>query len=300
VDLYYSKLPGHFEKARACALSMMGLFRSNTSKTDAAAAQQMATGGATDPEPDQMDGLVLAMLYANGEGVRRNLPLARQFACQYGEGIQSASSMENLNGFDASMRAENHFDVCSGDGGAYGRRVNYVCLGLEQEKIEEQIAREEAAVLSATPSNLRPRFLTLKSAWHQLHEVYDRMDATICDGGTGCGPITEDEDLTFMRPYLAALQSTHAGTAPASPAQASDFTKLDHELNQKYRAQMDEYKDSACQSQDCPAPALRTDDRAWLNYRDAWVNFGTALWPNISADQWRAWQTAQWTQLLRS
>jgi len=43
---------------------------------------------------------------------------------------------------------------------------------------------------------------------------------------------------------------------------------------------------------------IRDADRAWLKYREAWVQFGASRWPQIPADQWRAWQTAEWTALL--
>jgi len=295
-SLYYSKDSKHFTKARACILGKLGLFRAGTSPTDAATAQSLATGGATQPADIDREGLVLVMVYANGDGVRRNLPLARQFLCEYGPGIESDTGSEQLIKFDALLRDGKHFDMC-GDDIAFGRGVAFDCLGMEQGRREDEVRRLENAILASASAAARASFLQLRSDWRDFHSAYSSMDGAICDGGTGCGPITEQDDLQFTASWLAALKKIRAGTPPALDAKPADQEKLDKNLNEHYRASLDEFKDCISPT-NCVAPTIRAADRAWLAYREAWVRFGAVRWPALPADQWRAWQTAEWSPML--
>jgi hypothetical protein len=38
---------------------------------------------------------------------------------------------------------------------------------------------------------------------------------------------------------------------------------------------------------------LLKGERAWIRYRDAWVDYGTRLWPSTSTDSWRTWLTLE-------
>jgi hypothetical protein len=297
VSLYYGHNPEHFQKARYCVLTMLGLLRGSVDTGQIKAAQWAASGGATDPEIiDPMSGLVLAMLYGNGEGVARNLPLARQFVCQYSDGIQGDEPAQHLKDFDRIMGQGRQFDVCDNSGGSFGREAVYVCLGLQQDRRAEEIRQLEAAISAASTPQLKGSFLALSSAWQAFHKAYGIMDAALCDGGTGCGPITEDDDLTMTASWLAALKDLQNGVAPAADTAPSTFSQLDRNLNAKYRDSLSEL--GGCEDDHCPAAQIRSADRAWLKYREAWVQFGTLRWPSITADQWRAWQTAIWTSLL--
>jgi hypothetical protein len=297
VSLYYSQSPEHFQKARYCVLTLLGLLRDPVDPAKVKAAQRAASGAATEPEDiDEMDGMVLAMVYGNGEGVARNLPLARQFVCQYAGGVESDEPAQLLKGFDKIVSQGGHFDVCDNSGGSYGREAAYVCLGLQQDKRAEEIRQLEAAITATSTPQLKASFLTLSAAWQTFHKAYGTMDATLCDGGTGCGPITEDDDLKVTASWLAALKDTQNGVAPASGTDPSTLNQLDRSLNARYHDALAEFKD--CEGDQCFAPQIRDADKAWLKYREAWVEFGALRWPSIPADQWRAWQAAIWVPLL--
>jgi hypothetical protein len=291
-SLYYSKTPDRFRKARFCVLTQLGLFRSDVNASDAKRVQSAATGGATEPiEIDDLSGLVLAMVYANGEGVKRDLTLAKRFLCDYSEGIQSKPAAEHLKEFEAMVKEGKPLDVCGGDGGDYGRHTNYDCLGIAIANVSIEVKQREAAISGASSPAERKAFERVKIAWSSFYEAYDRVESTICDGGTGCGPITEDEDLTALKQWLETLKSIQNGVPPASGAKAEQFASLDAQLNQKYRDALNEHGD-------CCKTDIRSVDRAWLTYRDAWVRFGAMRWPQISADQWRAWQTGEWIDMM--
>ena len=298
VGLYYSHVPAHFQKARSCVLATLGLLRGAVDPAQIKLVQEALTGGATAPANIRdVDGLVLAMVYANGQGVARNLPLARLFLCEYSGGIESDEPAKHLQDFNDLIRTGGRLDICDGDGGSFGRQTNYVCLGLKQESRDEEIHRLELAVLASSTPPIKASFLALRSAWHAFHDAYDSLDEGLCAKGTGCGPITEGDDLGVTESWLTALKALQAGRSPASSADPSKFSELDRALNVKYQTNLNEYKTSDI-SPDCCTAQVRAAGRAWLKYREAWVRFGALRWPILPADQWRAWQTAEWLDLL--
>ena len=127
---------------------------------------------------------------------------------------------------------------------------------------------------------MRAAFVELRKAWEEFHSAYGAMDGAICDGGTGCSPILEEDDLQFTVLWLAALKDIEAGTAPATHADAAKFSILDRELNEKYRASFKFYTENLS-AEGGIAPALCEADRKWLVYREAWVRFGALRWPDL-------------------
>ena len=287
LGLYYSESPRHFENARLCVLSELGLF----SKTDAPA------GPSGDIGVDGADALTLAMIYANGEGVTRNLPLARQFVCQDGDEVAIPSNDEMLDTFDNAVKNSGRFDACAV--GDFGRRFSYLCLGLQDNQASAQTSNMEKAILASLSPSLKAPFTALRIAQNKFQEAYLILLGLGCEGGTGCGPIMEDHELTVARSWLAALKAIQAGSPPCSGVSASEFVKLDAEINQRYQQMLkDDAGQTAYLSGASIASSDRDADRAWLAYRDAWVRFGQLRWPSVPADQWRAWQTQEWIGLL--
>jgi Lysozyme inhibitor LprI len=292
LNLYYKDSPRHLEKARFCALADFGLFSKNDAPVGAPAAQNETFSGT--------DALTLAMIYANGQGVTRSLPLARQFVCQDGDGVATPSNDQMLGEFDSAVESNGRFDACGDGGGGFGRSFNYQCLGLQDEVAAEEIRQREGSILAGSSPAQRASFTALKADYDEFQSAYSDMEGTQCEGGTGCGPILEQDELAVDRSWLAALSAIQAGLPPCSAIGASAFAQLDSNLNQQYRqALKGNYMDvNAGDQMKSMAPLVRAADRAWLKYRDAWVSFGQLRWPAVPADQWRAWQTKEWIVLL--
>jgi len=291
LSLYYSNFPGHIEMARSFALSELGLFGKKGAPAAPSAAETSIDGA---------DALTLAMIYANGEGVTRNLPLARQFVCQDGDGVAISPADELLQQFDDAVKKDGRFDACQDGGGAFGRSFNYQCLGLQGEQALEEIPKREEPILTGSSPEQRASFKKLAAAYNDFQDAYSVLKATECEGGTGCGPISENADLTIERTWLAALSAVQAGSPPCSTVSAATFAQLDSDLNKQYKDELhDSYMDTSANDQSKPiAPLVRAADRAWLKYRDAWISYGHLRWPAVPADQWRAWQTKEWIDLL--
>jgi hypothetical protein len=289
LSLYYSNFPGHIDIARSFALSELRLFGKKGAPAAPSAAETSIDGA---------DALTLAMIYANGEGVTRNLPLARQFVCQDGDGVAIAPTDELLQQFEDAVKKDGRFDACQDGGGGFGRSFNYQCLGLQGEQALEEIPKREESILAGSSPELKASFKKLAAAYNDFQDAYSVLKATECEGGTGCGPISENADLTIERTWLAALSAVQAGSPPCSTASAATFAQLDSDLNKQYKDELrDSYTDTSDESK-AFASLVRAADRAWLKYRDAWVSYGHLRWPAVPADQWRAWQTKEWIDLL--
>lgn len=290
LDLYYSDSPRHFEKARFCVLAGLDLISKEGAPADSSVGPSSVDGA---------DVLTLAMIYANGEGVRRNLPLARQFVCQDGDGVAIPSVDEMLDEFDNAVKNTGRFDACANGSGDFGRRFSYLCLGLQNTQASTEIRNRQKAISASLSPMLKASFLALRAAQQKFQEAFLKMQGDGCEGGSGCGPIMEDYELAVARSWLAALKSIQTNSPPCSGVSASAFEKLDAKINQLYKKML---KDNAGQTAYLSGASIassdRDADRAWLAYRDAWVRFGQLRWPGTPADQWRAWQTQEWISLL--
>jgi hypothetical protein len=300
--LYYSDAPGHVKQARSCVLAKLGLFASGTDPAQAQQIYNLAIDSQGFPSKipaldqvrlDQTDAMVLAMIYGNGESVTKNLPLARQFICKVEQPPASPSVPEQLKLFNHLVATEGHFDFCK-DPGGFGRGADYVCLGMELRKATHTRQQTEAAIAAASASELRVAFAALQQAWRALDEANARKDEAYCGSGNGCGGMLEAAELAFVRRWILDLDAVRNGSALAADTPASSLPIVDADLNRSYR----ELLTDADISGDKNGTAAREAERAWIRYREAWVVYGTLRWPETTPDQWRAWQTVEWTKAL--
>jgi hypothetical protein len=296
IGFYYGDDADRLRKARLCGYAGLGAFRDG-GKTARDAARGYALGvpveavADNDDIDDAPETLTLAMLYANGEGVRKNLPLARHFACM--------SSDWNTPAEIAKSLGSERFDVCDAENGTsgYGRRTNYVCLVIAGGKLSEAIAAEEARLKRELPA-------AELAAWEKLRKARaDYMTAHAPEepnGTTGAVQSAMAEDVVADKEWLGVMKAVAAGKVPTDVLGAEPLATVDKALNVDYQEVLKEDA-ASCPSggEGCTSPdQARSAERAWLRYREAWVRFGAVRWPEVSADQWRAWLTAQRVEVL--
>ena len=164
-------IPSASSKREAVSWPSLAFFGAGTPSAEAAATQSAAAGGATEPARIDREGLVLAMVYANGEGVCSNLALARQFLCEYGSGIENDTGSEQLKKFNALMLAGKRLNMC-GEEIAFGRGVAFDCLDMEQDRREAEVHRRESAILAAVSPAVREASCKLRKAWRDFHSAH--------------------------------------------------------------------------------------------------------------------------------
>lgn len=216
------------------------------------------------------DDAVLMMLHANGYGGRRDTDRAIYHACRLDT---AKAEMEGRVDYLASGSVASDrqpFDLC--DHITSGRMAG-VCAAIDESR-DDRVRRARLDRLAATlPAKARQPFARLRKA----ADAYARQSAGEVDmsGSAGAGFAYRHvgrRDKEFMDTLFKAANGKLARTSKAQ------FAELDRELNAQYRTVL------AAPSENQLFPRrihyltvtrddVRSTERAWLAYRDAWAAY---------------------------
>ncbi|HBF50080.1 MAG TPA: DUF1311 domain-containing protein [Massilia sp.] len=235
---------------------------------------------------------VLMMLYANGQGVQRNLQLAKKAACSAGGAPAELSGrLAHLAELaPGKSEAGKPIDFC--DDITSGMMMGYCSsLGAAQGDVKRE--REIAAIAAKFKPNERAAFSRLLNSLSRFVEARGGNEVDL--SGTARGAMVVEEEDAQKDAFLAALQAFERGKLPRFSA-AQDQA-IDRELNTVYvqlrRLPAQEY--TTIKMAD-----IQATQRIWLTYRDAWVEFGKLRYPAVPAHAWRAHFTQQRTAMLKA
>jgi uncharacterized protein YecT (DUF1311 family) len=226
----------------------------------------------TEIEDEDSDGPwgagVLAMIYANGEGVTQNLDVATRMACHSSQAPYDIHHHVLL--IDARRRDGLHstrLDYCEGLSGyiAIGQ-----CVRLDGRRAD--VARsKEIARLGRTWSPAR------WAGWKRVRGSAERYGQARVgvefDMTTTMRQIFLLEEQASIRDFDAKLlRDIATGKAHSAPG---DYRRADIRLNVAYRKVMQgNYMDRPND------PGIRDAQRAWLRHRDSWISFVKREWPS--------------------
>lgn len=263
---------------------------------DFVAARHCAYGSPRDGDSLLHDGSmfggsgVLMMLYANGQGVERNIPLAKRFACEYGGApAETEGRLHHLDEIASGVNKE-ALDIC--DDITSGMMMGF--CSFRDAQFARYVRNQHWTALQAgwTPAQ-RNALAALRKAADAYFENASSDEVDM--GGTARGMFAteayEDLDIALLRD----AERFEKGERPSETA--ADFAPADKALNATYRktlAELDakEKRDKAANIWmygEVASDGVRETQRSWLPYRDAWVAFAAARYPDIAADAWRAW-----------
>lgn len=218
---------------------------------------------------------ILMQVYANGQGTARNIDLATALACEI-EGAPMENDGRVLH-LQALAAKPGPFDVCdditSGYAGGFCALRESTLAGFDRET-------KIATVAQRFPSASAPLFTEVKTAFAAFAEAHGGGEVDL--SGTARGAfVVEEEDRErdqFLKDLtrLADGQWLKAGHAEAVSADAA--------LNQSYRKGL-----TACVERDANystvrAEDIRTTQRLWLVYRDAYLRFAAVAAPTVTRD----------------
>ena len=229
---------------------------------------------------------VLMMLYANGQGVKRNLQLARKAACEAGGApMELSGRLHHL----AELGPNERIDYC--DDITSGMMMGY-CSRIAADKSADGRERALAALTASWTEQERSAFLRLRRQADAFMGA--RSTKEVDQMGTARNAMSIGEEETQKDAFYADLKAFEGGKLPRfSEAQ---YDEIDRELNavyRKLRSQPDPQFGTVTM-----ADILATQ-RLWLRYRDAWVEFGKLRYPEVPAHAWRAHFTRQRTAMLK-
>lgn len=238
----------------------------------------------------------LMMLYANGQGVKRNIPLAKRFACEYGGAPAEVSG--RLEHIDALAKGGGALDIC--DDITSGMMMGF-CASRDAEfaKVARN-GRWESLQTRWTPAQ--------REAWGAVRKAADDYFESVSTeetdmSGTARGAFAVEARETLETALFDAVTRFEGGARPTQ--KAGDFARADKALNATYKATLAKLTagrgEGAFGEYGTIGPdGVRETQRAWLRYRDALVRFAAARWPGTPADAWKAWLTTERTKALES
>lgn len=259
---------------------------------DVAAARQCAYLERGDGKSIQDQGTVfggsglLMMIYANGEGVARNIPLAKRFACEYdGAPMEVSGRLEHLDAI-ASGKDRKPLDICDD---ITSGMMEGQCAARDGDSARTQRETQWASLQSSWSPTQRTALTELRKAAEAYFESVSTEENDM--SGTARGAIAEAAYDNLDKALLTDVANFERGKFPKMRAQ--DFIAADRGLNATYKkvlARLNANPDSGPYGT-VTAEGVRTTQRLWLGYRDAWVRFAAARYPAVTADAWRAWLT---------
>ncbi len=217
--------------------------------------------------------LILADIYFNGAGVKRNIPLAMRFACESEKemAMLALPDIEKLNG---SPRAHGHFEFC--DYAATTFTMNF-CSSYASKIEDDRRSRYYNSLKSSMTPEQRAAFeklLVAQNAYIEAHASEVDQGGTIRGMRTiGSQDILKDlfhtEVVHFERKKWPAL-SGHQITM-ADVLLHREYEKTLQQLRTQTKDEIDQGA--------VTADHLSNVEETWEAYRNAWVTFARLRYP---------------------
>jgi uncharacterized protein YecT (DUF1311 family) len=230
----------------------------------------------------------LAMIYANGAGVPRDIDTAIQFVCAESPEPEKDGRIEMIESIE-KIRTDRarHYDFCVENGGQFWQIVRFECERFAAE-LKDRQRKKRIAVLAAKWT------LEQKTAFHAMLRVHAAFIKASTDGESDpcvTGVTTQEIDIPdeLNDQFAADLTDFERGQLPHFSHE--DAVTADQRLNAAFAKMVDPLIERAKRGDDhCSKPVapLRADERAWIAYRDAWLRFAEVRWPEVSRDSWLA------------
>lgn len=258
--------PVNYPEARACA------WRERLA--------QEAQLGQNQKEPDAWvvgGSLILADIYFNGAGVKRNIPLAMRFACEAEEGMAMLAlpEIEKLNN---SLPAHGPFEFC--DYAATTFTMNF-CSGYASEIETNRRDRYYETLKSQMNPAQREAFDKLIAAENAYVEAHA---SEVDQGGTIRGMRTIGSMNILHRLFRAEIGQLERKQWPV--ASSSQVKTADGLLHDEYETKVQQLRSHTKEEIDegaVTADHLANVEQLWEKYRDAWTTFARLRYPEAEA-----------------
>jgi uncharacterized protein YecT (DUF1311 family) len=217
---------------------------------------------------------VLAMLYANGRGVAKDLDLATKFACSTESAI---AEMEGRVAHLAEMgrkRDSKEFDLCDDITSGYMQGMCAVVEERQNGKLREarlvNVMKGWSVTQKSALSNLRRKVENFAK-----HRADDETDLS----GTARRALQVESEADELDQFVEDIVVFERGELDSQP---SDSPKvLDARLNQLYWQLMRATGTKLLNLGTITKAGVKATERSWLAYRDAWLDFASIKYPQL-------------------
>lgn len=220
---------------------------------------------------------ILTMIYANGSGVEANLDLAIHFACLFGgAGAEIEGRIKHLTKLKKQKNPKKDFNICDDITSGY---MMGVCAGYAQEEsVEEQRKHLKALNLSLKPDEQEQlsKLLVASTLYFDA-----RIDNEMDGSGTGAQGFMILETMRLNRKMIKLIDK--AMQCKVTSQTSEQYQTADNELNMLYK-KTQKKRDQEFSS--FSRKGTKITERAWIKYKNAWVNFGLTKCPKITKETW--------------
>jgi hypothetical protein len=249
---------------------------------------------------------VLSMIYANGLGVRRNVPLAIKFACEAGGAPAEINGrIQHLQRLAAWQRPPwPHFDFCDDVTSGF---MTGVCAAAAEGILEHRRKITIERIASRYSPTQKAAFLALQYIAQTYFNVQSQEEVDF--SGSAGRAFVIDDLVWHEHMFTRDIEALNARRVPVAPVGAQQ--RADARLEALYQRVL---ANPALR----PAPpnplvpgvpmtwlgtisreGLRVDQALWLSYRDAWVHFAAVVQPGLTRSRVSTWITRQRIDGLR-
>lgn len=250
---------------------------------------------------------VLSMIYANGLGVTRNLPLATKFACEAGGAPAEINGrVGHLKDLATTNMAQSpsRFDFCDDMTSGY---MEGICTGVAATYRDARRREAIAHVASSYRPPQRAALSALQDAAADYFNAHAKNEVDL--SGTARGAFWIEDIQHSWSGFLRDLLVLEADRVPTAGATATQ--QGDARLNEIFHLVLAEPPFRQRPPARLPPPGIpvvggtisrqgiRSDQSLWFSYRDAWLHFAALRQPALPRSAVQAWITNQRIHNLR-
>jgi uncharacterized protein YecT (DUF1311 family) len=221
--------------------------------------------------------LILADIYFNGAGVKRNIPLAMRFACESEERM-AMLALPDIAKLKDSPSGREPFEFC--DYAVTTFTMNF-CVGYESEIGDDHRTRYYDSLKISMPPGQKAAFERLLAAQNAYVEAHA---SEVDQGGTIRGIRTLGSQAILNNLFHTEIVHFERKRWPV--LSNSQITMADASLHREYQKKLQQLRLRTKEEVDEGAvtvDSLSSVEEAWETYRDAWVAFARLRYPSAVA-----------------
>lgn len=240
---------------------------------------------------------ILTMIYANGQGVPRNVPLAIKFACEAGgapaEIDGRIADLEHLQNSKPAMN-QRPYDFCDDVTSGY---MQGACESIQTDADD---ARRQAKIHALTQTyspDQQRTFAALQHAAKAYFEAHSTYEVDLSGTARAMYSLADEDSSQNM--FLSDLQALEADKI--LNVTLARFAEMDAHLNAIYHhVLLNPELDGHDGYTTMIASGVRHDQRLWVRYRNTWIRFAALRRPGITKTSVMGLITSQRIEDLRT
>jgi len=222
---------------------------------------------------------MLAVLYANGEGVERDVALAMRFSCESeGAPAEISGRLEHLQQIQTG-KTPGHFGYCDDVTSGF---MQGFCAAVDAELSEQTRLDEVQRLTSFWPRAQQTAFARVQKVEKAYADAHGGGEINIA--GTGRAMFEIEATQKLRDGFYDAVRGLEKRLPDATDE--SEEKAANSDLNDLYRKVIALAETKKSEYGAVQPDGIRLAERAWLVYRDAWIKFAAIRYPSVPPHVW--------------